>query len=106
MVTNGAMRHTVLFKVRKKEDIPYVVEEIKKFEEDIKQHVSILSYCVSSHTSMIDHFLMQTFKINGIMEFLNFHSTFHINFPNHVFFQVRRTTITTCYSKFHSKIEL
>ncbi len=68
MVRNGVMQHTMLFKVGKKEDIPYVVEEIKKFEEDIKQHVSILSYCVSSHTSMIDHFLIQTFKINGNME--------------------------------------
>ncbi|KAH9562351.1 hypothetical protein CY35_05G067600 [Sphagnum magellanicum] len=50
MATNGAIRHTVLFKVGKKEDLPYVVEEIKKFEEDIKHHVSILSYFVSTHT--------------------------------------------------------
>jgi hypothetical protein len=51
MAIDGAIRHMVLFKVGKKEDIPHVVEEIKKFEEDIKQHVSIISYFVSSHTS-------------------------------------------------------
>lgn len=72
MATDGAIRHTVLFKVGKKEDLPYVVEEIKKFEEDIKHHVSILSYFVSTHTGMIDHFLMQTFKINSYKKFFIF----------------------------------
>jgi DNA relaxase NicK len=78
MAIDGAIRHMVLFKVGKKEDIPYVVEEIKKFEEDTKHHVSILSYFVSSHTSMIDHFFMQTFKINSNIEILKF--SFY--FPN------------------------
>jgi hypothetical protein len=86
MVTDGAMRHTVLFKVGKKEDIPYVVEEIKKFEEDLKHHVSILSYLVSSHTSMIDHFLMQTFKINSNMESFYFSLYFPHNFSKTCFF--------------------
>ena len=46
--SRGALRHIVLLKVAKKEDVGEVVETLAKMGREIVNHVSVLSFSVNS----------------------------------------------------------
>jgi hypothetical protein len=48
-----ALRHIVLLKVAKKEDVSICVEENKKMRESLKPHVPILSFIISENIGFI-----------------------------------------------------
>lgn len=48
----GPLRHIVLLKVEKKEDVPEVVETLANMSKEIAKHVSWLSFDINSDLGM------------------------------------------------------
>jgi hypothetical protein len=56
-----ALRHIVLLKVTKKEDVSICVEELKKMRESLKPLVPILSFIISENIGFVPSLLLISF---------------------------------------------